>query len=459
MKNVIKPEVLSLYNTIKKSGFEVYLVGGCVRDMLMERPVTDWDLTTNATPEQIQAIFPDSFYDNGFGTVGIPYDNKEAFEEGEKNYIEITTYRHEKDYKNLRHPETIEWGKNIVDDLARRDFTVNAIACEIKDDQDLVFIDPYEGQQDIEKKIIKAARDPEERFNEDALRLLRAVRFAAQLNFEIESKTWDSVVKNANHITKISFERIRDELLKMLVSNSPFEGISLLNKSGMLDLIIPELAQGKGISQERPGRHHKSDVFTHNIESLHHCPSKDPIVRLATLLHDVGKPQVIGKDEEGLVIFYNHEVKGAQIAKTICERLKLSKKQKEKVYTLIRWHMFTIDEHITDSAVRRFIRRVGVENVNDMIDLRIGDRLGGGTQVAESWRLKLFKERLTAQLNPPFSINDLAIDGNDIMRELNIPPGRKVGEILQKLFEEVDENLELNNKEYLIKRIHELNIN
>lgn len=456
MKNLIKPEVLSLYNTIKESGFEVYLVGGCVRDMLMDRPITDWDLTTNATPEQIQEIFPDSFYDNSFGTVGIPYVNKETVEENEKNYIEITTYRWEKNYKNLRHPESVEWGKSIIDDLARRDFTVNAIACEIKEKGDLSFIDPYNGQEDINGKIIKAVGDPEERFNEDALRLLRAVRFATQLGFEIESKTWDSIVKNANHITKISFERIRDEILKMLSSNSPFEGILLFDKAGMLDLIIPELTQGKGVSQERPGRHHKSDVFTHNVESLHNCPSKDPIVRLATLLHDVGKPQVAGKDEKGLVIFYNHEVKGAQIAKSICERLKLSKKQKDKVYTLIRWHMFTIDEHITDSAIRRFIRRVGVENVNDMMDLRIGDRLGGGTQVAESWRLKLFKERLNTQLNPPFSINDLVIDGNDIMHELKIQPGRKVGEILQKLFEEVDEDLSKNNKEYLLLRIKTL---
>ena len=189
--------------------------------------------------------------------------------------------------------------------------------------------------------------------------------------------------------------------------------------------------------------------------SLKETPSKNPLVKFAAFLHDVGKPYVADTDEQGLVIFYNHEVVGARIAKDIAERLKFSNKDKEKIYTLIRWHMFTVDEHITDSAIRRFIRRVGLENVKDIIDLRIGDRLGGGTQTAESWRLRKFKERLEEQLNPPFSINDLVIDGNDIMKELEIKPGRRVGEILQKLFEEVDEDLSKNNREYLMTRLEE----
>ena len=191
---------------------------------------------------------------------------------------------------------------------------------------------------------------------------------------------------------------------------------------------------------------------------LKFCPSTDPIVRFATLLHDVGKPKVMGKDEEGLIIFHNHEIAGAKIAREICDRLKFSKKDREKIVNLIRWHMFTVDEKITDAAVRRFIRRVGVENVKDMMDLRIGDRLGGGTQTAESWRLKLFRKRVEEQLLPaPFSINDLALDGNDVMKILGIKPGPKVGEILQKLFEEVDEDLSKNTKEYLTERIKKLN--
>lgn len=459
MDKVTPPEVLVIHNKLKKGGFQAFFVGGCVRDFLMGRSITDWDFATEAIPSEIQKIFPHSFYDNRFGTVGIPLPKvKETEHEG---VVEITTFRTEGEYRDLRRPEKVEWGKTIEEDLSRRDFTINAIAASLeptaKSQQPKTnYIDPFKGLLDIERKIVRTVGNPDDRFNEDALRLLRAIRFATQLEFEIEKDTWEAIVKNSSNIVRISGERIRDEILKILATDNPYEGIILLDKSGLLDQIVPELSKGRGISQARPGRHHTSDVFTHNIESLKHCPSPDPIVRLATLLHDVGKPYVMGEDEEGHVIFYNHEVKGAKIAYEICDRLRLSKKQKEKIVTLIRWHMFTVDEHITDSAVRRFIRRVSLENVADMMDLRIGDRLGGGTQVAESWRLKKFKERVAKELNPPFSMNDLAIDGADVMRELGIQPGPKVGEILRKLFEEADENLSKNTREYLLKRIHEI---
>lgn len=453
MENAVPEIVLNKYLALKKAGFQAFFVGGCVRNFLMNKPVKDWDLTTDATPEEIQNVFPNSFYDNRFGTVGVVLG--ETSNQLEKNFIEITTFRTESGYKNLRHPEEVAWGKSIEGDLARRDFTMNAIAAEIIEKQ-TKYIDPYNGLPDIEGKQIRTVGKPDERFGEDALRLLRAVRFAAQLAFEIESNTWNSIIKNSKLISQISGERMRDELFKILETENAYQGVALLDKSGMLDLIFPELAAGKGISQARPGRHHTSDVFTHNIESLRHCPSSDPTVRLATLLHDVGKPYVKNEDKEGHVIFYNHEVKGAQIAYEIADRLRLSRKQKEKIATLIRWHMFTVDENITDSAIRRFIRKVKLENVSDMMDLRIGDRLGGGTQVAESWRLKKFKERVAKELNPPFSINDLAIDGNDIMQELTIEPGPQIGKILKKLFEEVDLDLSKNNREYLLKRAREV---
>ena len=455
MEKVVPKEVLSIYKNLRKSGYQAFFVGGCVRDFLMKREITDWDLATEATPDEIQKVLPNSFYDNRFGTVGVPIEWEEP--------VEVTTFRTESGYSNARHPEIVEWGKSIGEDLSRRDFTMNAIAAQLKTHPPAgglklktEYIDPFNGLKDIENKLVRTVGDPDERFTEDALRLLRAARFATQLGFEIEQGTWNSIQKNAELILKISGERIRDELLKILVTENAYDGIALLDKAGILDLIFPELSKGKGISQTRPGRHHTSDVFTHNIESLKHTPSTNPIVRLATLLHDVGKPYVEGKDEEGHVIFYNHEVAGARIAAEICDRLRLSKKQREKIFTLIRWHMFTVDENITDAAIRRFIRRVGLDNVADMMDLRIGDRLGGGTQVAESWRLKKFKERVAQELNPPFSINDLAIDGNDIMCELKIKPGPEVGKILKKLFEEVDEDLSKNTKEYLIPRVHEL---
>jgi putative nucleotidyltransferase with HDIG domain len=286
---------------------------------------------------------------------------------------------------------------------------------------------------------------------------MRAIRFASQLGFTIEEQTLQAITENAQLLSHIAKERIREELMKMLGSSYPYEGTMLLKNTGLLEYILPELLEGVDVSQARPGRHHTSDVFTHNVESLKHCPSPDPVVRFATLIHDVGKPRVAGHDDEGHVIFYNHEVMGARMAYEICDRLRFSKKDRKKVVTLIRWHMFTVDEHITDAAVRRFIRRVGVENVKDMMDLRIGDRLGGGTQTAESWRLKLFKKRIEEQLAPaPFSVKDLVIDGNDIMHELQIKPSRIVGELLNQLFLEVDEDLSKNTREYLLSRVREL---
>ena len=272
-----------------------------------------------------------------------------------------------------------------------------------------------------------------------------------------ETKTWEEIISDAHLIKEVSSERVRVEFLRILASQRAYDGTMLLKNSDLLKYILPELLEGVNISQVRPGRHHVSDVFTHNILSLKFCPSADPIVRFATLLHDIGKPRVEKRDERGLVIFHNHEIVGARIVREICDRLRFPRKDRDKIVNLIRWHMFTVDEKITDAAVRRFIRRVGVENVKDMMDLRIGDRLGGGTQTAESWRLKLFKKRIENQLKPaPFSINDLAIDGHDVMKELNIKPGPKVGEILQKIFEEVDEDLSKNKKEYLLKRIKEI---
>lgn len=460
MLDKIKPKVLQIYNTLEKAGFEVFFVGGCVRDLLLDKQTTDWDLTTNATPEEIQNVFPDSFYDNSFGTVGVKFQeiNEDNEENLSKNYVEITTYRSESGYKDRRHPENVTWGKTIDEDLTRRDFTVNAIALRLTQggSQGFELIDPFNGQEDLKNKLIKAVGNPQERFKEDGLRLMRAVRFTTQLGFTIEDRTKAAITEDALLIQEISGERIRDELLKILGTENPYDGIVLLDEVGILKYIFPELEEGKGISQARPGRHHTEDVFTHNILSLKFCPSTDSIVRLATLIHDVGKPYVAAKDEEGHIIFYNHEVKGAILSKEISERLRLSKKQKDKIYTLIRWHMFTVDTALTDSAIRRFIRRVGVENVADMMDLRIGDRLGGGTQVAESWRLKKFKERITEQLNPPFSINDLAIDGNDIMKELGLKPGPEVGKILKTLFDEVDEDLSKNTREYLLGRIKEV---
>lgn len=452
----IPQAIHTIYKKFNAAGFKLYLVGGCVRDVLQNKSPKDWDLTTDAKPEEMLQLFPEAFYDNSFGTVGIPVE--ELTETEHKGIVEVTTFRTERGYTDRRHPTEVSWGKTIEEDLSRRDFTMNAIAIELTDKplspDNIQFIDPYNGKEDIKNKLIRCVGNPNERFKEDALRLMRAIRFAAQLGFEIEEKTLEAITNDAVLLGEIAGERIRDELMKLLASDYPYEGVMLLKNTNLLQQILPELLEGIAVAQERPGRHHVHDVFTHNVLALKFCPATDPIVRFATLIHDVGKPRVAAADKDGLVIFYNHEILGARMAFEICNRLRFSKKQREKVTKLIRWHMFAVDEHIKDGAVRRFIRRIGVENVKDIMDLRVGDRLGSGTQTAESWRLKLFKQRIEEQLAPaPFSINDLAIDGNDIMKELNIKPGPEIGKILQKLFEEVDEDLSKNTKEYLLERI------
>lgn len=427
-------------NTLKKAGFEAYAVGGSVRDTLMKKSTHGWDFTTNAKPEEILKLFPDSFYDNQFGTVGIKLPD---------DIYEITTYRSEKGYKDHRHPDVIVWGKTLEEDLSRRDFTINAIATDGK-----LMIDPYHGQQDIENKIIRSVGDAGTRFEEDALRMIRAVRIASELGFMIEENTLAAIKSNASSIYQISAERIHDELNRILASLFAADGIVLLKNTGLLHEIIPELEEAFAIGQKSPLRHHIYDVGTHSVMALKHCPSPDPVVRLATLLHDIGKVKTY-KLVGDIVTFYNHEVVSTKITRQILARLRFSKKDTEKILTLIRWHQFTVDERQTDSALRRFIVHIGKENIEDMLALRIGDRLGGGA-TETSWRLELFKKRLDEVQKQPFSVTDLKINGNDVMKALNCPPGPIIGKTLSDLFAEVEAGTLKNEREALLTKLSSL---
>lgn len=443
MKNLELPSaVKKTIEKLKKAGFEAWAVGGSVRDLLMRRKTKNWDFTTNATPGQILKIFPNGFYDNRFGTVGVPQENEEIYE--------ITTYRTERGYSDRRHPDKIKWGQSLEEDLARRDFTINSLVFDGKK-----LVDPYGGQEDIKNKLVKAVGDPEKRFAEDGLRLLRAIRIASQLSFIIEEKTFLAIKRNASLIKKISNERIKDELLKILSSDFPADGFYLLRNAGLLEQILPEVEACFGVPQQSPKRHHLHDVGTHAFLSLKNCPSKDPIVRLATLLHDVGKPATFRKDSQGVITFYNHEVIGASIARNIGRRLRLSKNDRQRLVTLVRWHQFSVDERQTDSAIRRFIRRVGKENLADILATRVGDRLGGGARET-SWRLEKFKKRLIEVQKQPFSVTDLKVSGHDVMNLLKISQGPLVGKVLNILFQEVEENKEKNKKEYLLRKIKEI---
>ncbi|QQG43599.1 MAG: HD domain-containing protein [Candidatus Daviesbacteria bacterium] len=437
-------EVQEILDKFKTAGYEIYIVGGAVRDLLMKKDIHDWDFTTDAKPEEVLKIFPEGFYNNKFGTVGIPVKNT-----SEVDVYEITTMRKEGLYTDFRHPKDISWTNKIEEDLSRRDFTVNAMALDSKGN----IIDPFNGQEDLQKKLIRAVGDPNKRFQEDALRLIRAIRFATQLNFKIEEVTKNAIAQNVALIKNIAFERIKDELFKILELENSYQGIILLREVGLLQLILLELEKCFGIIQVGPKHARVYDIGEHSLLTLKNTPSPDPLVRLAALLHDVGKPDTAQTQGDGNVTFYGHDVVGGKIVLKIAKRFNLSKAQTEKLYRLVRWHMFTVSEHQTDSAIRRFIKNVGLKNIDNMMALRIGDRLGGGTQRETSWRMEKFKERIKQVLIKPFSISDLKVNGNDVMKELGIKPGPKVGEILQKLFEEVLEDASKNNREYLLNRI------
>lgn len=444
----IPPHVQQTISLFNSHGYEIYIVGGIVRDAFLGRPLIDWDMTTNATPEEMLAMVPDSFYDNKYGTVGVKDEVKP---------LEITTFRTEMGYSDRRHPDQIKWGKSLEEDVQRRDFTINSMALRpIKNKRDeFDLIDIYGGKEDLDNKLIRAVGNADERFHEDALRMMRAVRIGAQLHFAIEEETYAAIQRNAQKITDIAWERIREELLKILASDYPADGYLLLRNTGLGQYVLPEMEKTFGVEQKSPGRHHIYDVGTHSVESLRHCPSPDPITRLATLIHDVGKVRTQRVFPDGKITFYNHEMESEKIAKQIAERLRFSNEQKDKLVRLVRWHQFSVDEHQTDSALRRFVKNTGVENIPDMLALRTGDRLGGGARET-SWRLEEFKKRIVEVQKQPFSIPDLKINGRDVMEIKGVEPGPQVGWYLNEIFKMVTEEGVPNEREALIQKLKEL---
>lgn len=447
----VPAQVQGILRKFEEAGYEIYIVGGVVRDILLKRQLYDWDMTTNAPPEEILKLFPEGFYDNLFGTVGV------VAEEG-KRPVEITTFRTEHGYSDNRHPDNVVWGKTLEEDLERRDFTVNAMALKKTGEyksgrvEEFELVDLHGGFQDLEDKLIRAVGDAHKRFEEDALRMMRAVRIAAQLKFAIEEETFTAIKNNAAKIQNISAERVRDELFKMLAAEYPADGYLLLRNCGLAEQILPELEKAFGVEQKSPGRHHIYDVGTHSVESLRNCPSPDPVTRLATLIHDAGKIKTQRIHADGTITFYNHEMESTKIAEKIAERLRFSNAQKDKFTRLVRWHQFTVDERQTDSAIRRIIKNVGVENIGDMLALRTGDRLGGGARET-SWRLEEFKQRLIEVQKQPFAIPDLKINGHDVMEIKKVPPGRMVGAYLEAIFKEVTELGLANEREVLIEKL------
>ena len=505
----IPNEVKDITSILIKAGYKAYVVGGSVRDLLLKNSPAggpkDWDVATDAKPEEIQKLFstfagatadrPATVYENQFGTVGV----KTGSENKQLAIIEVTTFRKEETYSDLRHPDNITFAKSIEEDLARRDFTVNAMALNVdvgnvgdvgdvrnvggdrtvgnvedkksrqakrsneRSDSTLErptsvgLIDPFGGQDDLESKVIRAVGDPRKRFAEDALRLMRAVRFAAELGFNIEEETESAVKSHASLISKIAKERIRDEFSKILLSNGAgaMWGVEELERLNLLSYVMPELREGIGVTQNK---HHIYTVWEHNILSLDYAAKQNYglEIRMAALLHDIGKPRT--KDGDGPnSTFYNHEIVGARMAEEALERLRFSSDFIKKVSHLIRYHMFyyNVDE-VSAAGVRRFLNRVGPENVDDFIKLREADRIGSGVPKAVPYKLRHLLFMIEKVKKDPISHRMLAIDGNELMQVLNIEPGPRVGWILAILLESVIDEPSKNDKDALLKQAKEL---
>lgn len=508
-KNVPK-NVRMIIAVLQHAGYEAYLVGGCVRDHFTGNTPEDYDITTNANPQEIIALFPRTFYENIYGTVGVvSISEEEAKNIAEENYkkklqkgqivsrdtlidtkksisqetqnlkdldfsifesnnniqdeeqfikseinrvthesiIEVTPFRLESDYSDGRHPNTVKWSQNIHDDLKRRDFTCNALAYDIIKD---IIIDDFDGIKDIKNKILRAVGNSDERFNEDGLRLIRAVRLAGKLNFKIEETTGNSIKKNHTLLKDISHERIRDEFCKILLSKEPKKTIELAHEMNILQYIVPEIETGIGVTQNQA---HSFDVWEHNLRTLQHAADKNWSLklRIAALLHDVSKPETrrFSREKKNYT-FYGHDVVGSRVSCEILNRLKFSKEIVEYVSSMIRWHMFFSDtEQITLSAVKRLITNIGPDKIWDLINLRICDRVGTGRPKEEPYRFRKYQSMIEQALTDPISLKQLKINGQKIMSVTQETPGPKIGMILNALFSEVLQDSSKNTEDYL----------
>ena len=459
MKSIKIPEILKKLNSIfVQNGFEAYLVGGAVRDVLLGKQAADWDITTNAKPEQIMKIFhrviPTGI---AHGTVTIHFMGKE---------IEATTFRTEAGYSDGRHPDSVNFDASLEDDLSRRDFTMNAIAASLTDG---AIIDPFDGQSDIKSKKIRTVGNSRDRFLEDGLRPIRAIRFSSQLGFEIEKDTYEAIrlCEVQEKIKSISMERFRDEFEKIMHSPEPSRALHRMEECGILQFFIPELAECRGVEQADVRGFHEFDVLDHNLYACDGAPKDNLIVRLAALFHDIGKkdaktiekieyPPQSGNIVE-LMHFHKHEFYSSKHTKELLTRLKFPNATINKVTHLIEQHMFFFEEHWSDAAVRRFLVRVQKENVEDLFSLRMADIYGMhrckvdpmNEGVQKIFNLRQRIQEVSAK-ETALSLKDLAVNGNDLIKN-GIPAGKKLGLILNELFQCVLDDPEMNEKEKLLK--------
>ena len=441
-------EIKRFCKILKDSGFQCYLVGGAVRSYISGVKPSDYDFATDALPDQIISIFKNVIPTGiDHGTVTVRFEGME---------LEVTTFRIDGTYTNSRHPDSIAYSASIYEDLKRRDFTINAMAIDPITDK---LIDPQNGKKDLKDKIIRAIGIPEERFAEDGLRVLRACRFASQLQFTIEEKTLKGMMQEASRLNLISSERIRDEITHILLSEKPSTAFYIMKETEVFKYVIPELLEGVGMMQKGM---HKFDVFEHSIIAADFA-EKDIIIRLAALLHDVGKPRCLAF-KDGEPTFYNHDIISAKMAEEILIRLKFPKYVIKETIHLIKLHMFNYSEEWSDSAVRRFISKAGVENIQNLLKLRYADRGGmmGKTHQCPADTSLINRINRLLEKESAFSIKNLNIDGNILFSKAGIPKGPQMGSVLQFLLDSILEDPSQNNEEKLIeiaKNFYEARIN
>lgn len=425
--------VSDLLETLWSAGQAAYVVGGCLRDALLGRKPADWDLATDATPERVQALFPRSIYENRFGTVVVRHRGAQ---------YEITAFRRDVSYTDHRHPDTVEFGESIEEDLARRDFTVNAMAWGARAGDLPGFVDPHSGRADLGRRTLVAVGDPDQRFREDALRMARAVRLAATLDFEIEPATLAAIGRNAGLASHLSGERVFAELTKLLSAGRPSIGLRLMEESGLLAVIAPDLALQRGMEQNKI---EGEDLWAHTLRTVDAAPDRQ-VVRLAALLHDIGKPGTLAGGH-----FHGHETAGARIAAEFLDGLRAPRALQDRVTHLVLNHMFAYEANWTDAAVRRFIRKVGPRTIDDLFALRAADNIGSG-QPADAGHVNELASRVRAELaaNVVLDRNHLAIDGGDLMAELGLTEGRLLGRLLDDLTERVVAEPALNDRAKLL---------
>lgn len=433
-------DVLFILNKLNEEGFEAYIVGGCVRDKLLGLIPHDYDITTSAEPQEIKRIFKDFktiLIGEEFGTIGILID---------KTLYEVTTFRIDGKYKNFRKPENVIFSKNLVEDLKRRDFTINAMAMDSRGE----LYDPFGGKNDLEDKVLRAVGRPNERLKEDAIRILRAIRFAGRLNLYIDDELFDAISFERKLLKKISPERIFDEFSKMITSDRPSYYLLLMEETGVLDVVFPELKRTVGFSQFSP--YHDKTLFDHLICVMDEV-KPDLALRLAALFHDISKVDTLSIGEDGRGHFYGHEILGADLVSEILKRLRVSNKIIDKVKILILDHM-KVHSEMTDKALRKQIKRVGRENVLDLYDLLIADCKCTRIDRDASFIINR-KNRVKELLDEKEMKTEkfLEIDGNDI-KALGFNEGKIIGKILKDLENLVLDDPEKNKKDYLLEYIN-----